>query len=317
MRVLITGAAGFIGSHLAEALLARGDEITAIDSLNDYYDPGMKRANIDQALRSPRYHFHKLDICEETAFREVFRDARPEVVVHLAARAGVRPSLQHPRLYHEVNILGSQHVLDACRDFDISHLVFASTSSVYGGSTQRPYTESDPVMRPVSPYAATKRMNELMAHVYHHVHGLNVTLLRFFTAYGPRQRPDMAIHLFTRKMLAGEPITLFGDGASARDYTYVDDIIDGVVKAVDRPFAYEILNLGEARTTRLDALVELLEAATGVSAHIEWKPFQAGDVEVTHADIGHARNLLGYAPRFTMEEGLARFVDWYRNERMS
>jgi len=312
MRILVTGAAGFIGSHLAETLLQRGDTVAALDCFNDYYDPAVKRRNIAEASMHPEYTLHETDICDEDGLRAVFTAFKPEVVVHLAARAGVRPSLRDPNLYHRVNVIGSQHVLDACRDFEVSHLVFASTSSVYGGSRDVPFRESDPVMKPVSPYAATKRMNELMAHVYHHVYGLRVTMLRFFTVYGPRQRPDMAIHLFARKLLAGEALPLFGDGTSARDYTYIDDIIDGVVKAVDRPFGYEIFNLGENQTTRLDGLVDLLSKALGVTARVERKPFQPGDVEITCADINHARDALGYAPRFGMEEGLARFVAWLR-----
>jgi len=317
MRVLITGVAGFIGSHLAEALLARGDEVVGIDNFNDYYDPAIKRQNLAIAQASTAFQLHEIDICDEAALREVFSKTSPEVVVHLAARAGVRPSLQDPNLYHRVNVIGGQHMLDACRDFAPSHLVFASTSSVYGGSMDVPFQETNPVMKPVSPYAATKRLNELMAHVYHHVYGLQVTMLRFFTVYGPRQRPDMAIHLFTKKILAGEPIALFGDGSSARDYTYVDDIIDGVVKAVDKPFGYEIFNLGEQHTTRLDGLVTLIEQAVGKPAQIDWKPFQMGDVEITYADISHAREKLGYAPRFSMEEGIARFVEWFEQKELA
>ncbi|HEX72118.1 MAG TPA: NAD-dependent epimerase/dehydratase family protein, partial [Candidatus Hydrogenedentes bacterium] len=215
-------------------------------------------------------------------------------------------------LYHRVNVIGSQHVLDACRDFAPSHLVFASSSSVYGGSTAVPFAESDPVMRPISPYAATKRMNELQAHVYSHLYGVRVTMLRFFTVYGPRQRPDMAIHKFTRAILRGEPVPMFGDGSTRRDYTYIDDIIDGVLRCVDTPFDYEIFNLGEQRTTTLCDLIAIIEKAVGKAAVIDRKPPQPGDVEVTYADISHARDRLGYDPRFDMEEGVRRFVDWFR-----
>jgi UDP-glucuronate 4-epimerase len=244
--------------------------------------------------------------------RGVFERERPDVVVHLAARAGVRPSLKDPNLYHRVNVIGSQHILDACRDFKPSHLVFASSSSVYGGSTDVPFKETDPVMRPISPYAATKRMNELQAHVYSHVYGVNVTMLRFFTVYGPRQRPDMAIHMFTRALLQGDAIPMFGDGTTRRDYTYIDDIIDGVVRCVDRPFRYEIFNLGEHHTTSLRELIDLVAKHTGQPARIDQKSLQPGDVEITYADINHARDLLGYNPVFTMDEGIARFVAWYR-----
>ena len=311
-RVLITGVAGFIGSSLADALLRRGDAVIGLDNFNTYYDPAVKRRNLAGALKSERFALHETDICDEAALRAVFTDTNPEVVVHLAARAGVRPSLEDPNLYHRVNVIGSQHILDACRDFKPSHLVFASSSSVYGGSLSVPFTESDPVMRPISPYAATKRMNELQAHVYSHIYGVNVTMLRFFTVFGPRQRPDMAIHMFTRKILNGDPVPMFGDGSSRRDYTYVDDIIDGVVRCVDRPFAYEIFNLGESHTTSLRELIELIEKHTGKTAVIEPKPDQPGDVPITYADIEHARALLNYRPGTTVDDGIRQFVAWFR-----
>jgi UDP-glucuronate 4-epimerase len=311
-RVLVTGAAGFIGSHLTDALLARGDEVLGLDEFNDYYDPAVKRANLAGALAHPGFALVEADICDEAALRAAFERFRPEVVVHLAARAGVRPSLQDPNLYHRVNVIGGQHILDACRDFGPSHLVFASSSSVYGGSTAVPFTEEDPVMRPISPYAATKRMNELQAHVYSHLYGLNVTMLRFFTVYGPRQRPDMAIHKFTRNLLRGEPIPVFGDGSTRRDYTYIDDIVQGLLGCVDTPLRYEILNLGESRTTTLAELVEMVARHAGRPAVIDRRPVQPGDVEITYADISRARRLVGYAPRFDMDEGIRRFVAWYR-----
>ena len=313
-KVLVTGAAGFIGSHLAETLLNRGDCVVGLDEFNDYYDPALKRANIARASAHPNYRMVEADICDEPALRAVFDAERPDVVVHLAARAGVRPSLQDPNLYHRVNVIGGQHILDACRDYTPSHLVFASSSSVYGGSTAVPFSETDPVMRPISPYAATKRMNELQGHVYSHIYGLNVTMLRFFTVYGPRQRPDMAIRMFTRNILEGRTVPMFGDGSTRRDYTFIEDIIDGVVRCVDRPFRYEIFNLGESHTTSLAELIELIAKHAGKPAVIDRKPLQPGDVEITYADVSHARELLGYAPRFSMDEGIARFVAWYRTE---
>ena len=313
-NVLITGAAGFIGSHLAEALLARGDAVTGLDNFNTYYDPGIKRANIANAAAQARFTLCEADLCDETAVRGLFERGQFDVVVHLAARAGVRPSLKDPNLYHRVNVIGGQHILDACRDFGPAHLVFASSSSVYGGSTDVPFKETDPVMRPISMYAATKRMNELQGHVYSHLYGLKVTMLRFFTVYGPRQRPDMAIHKFTRAILNGEPMPMFGDGSTQRDYTYIDDIIDGVVRCVDTPFDYEVFNLGEHHTTRLKDLISLIEACTGREAKIDRQPMQPGDVTITFADIEHARGKLGYNPRFSMEEGIRRFVDWYRGQ---
>lgn len=311
-RILVTGAAGFIGSHLVDTLLARGDEVLGVDNFNTYYDPAIKRGNLSQAEGMDRFSLSEIDICDEAALRGAFEAFQPEVVVHLAARAGVRPSLQDPNLYHRVNVIGGQHILDACRDFKTSHLVFASSSSVYGGSKEVPFRETDPVMTPVSPYAATKRMNELQAHVYHHIYGVRTTMLRFFTVYGPRQRPDMAIHKFTKMILAGEPIPMFGDGSTYRDYTYIDDIIDGVVRCVDTPFDYEIFNLGESHTTSLRELITLIERHTGREAIIDEQPMQAGDVEKTYANVDHARAKLGYAPRFTMDEGIKRFVAWYR-----
>lgn len=312
-RVLVTGAAGFIGSSLVDRLLGRGDTVLGFDDFNAYYDPAIKRANVAAALSNERFQLIEADICDEAAIDAAFEACKPQVVVHLAARAGVRPSLRDPNLYHRVNVIGSQHVLDACRAFKPSHLVFASSSSVYGGLTQVPFTETMDVSRPISPYAATKRMNELMAHVYSHVYGLNVTLLRFFTAYGPRQRPDMAIHKFVKAIDAGERVPMYGDGTTRRDYTYIDDIIDGVVKAIDRPFRYEIFNLGEQHTTSLGELIDIVSRHVGKPARIDRQPAQAGDVEITYADISKARTMLGYAPGYSLEEGVRRFVDWYRS----
>jgi len=311
-RVLVTGAAGFIGSHLTDRLLARGDAVIGFDDFNDYYDPAVKWRNIDRALEHGGFVLYEADLCLAHRVREVFERERPEVVVHLAARAGVRPSLKDPNLYHRVNVIGSQHVLDACREFAPSHLVFASSSSVYGGCTEVPFREDNPVHRPISPYAATKRMNELQAHVYSHVYGLNVTMLRFFTVYGPRQRPDMAIHKFTRLIDEGRPVPMYGDGTTKRDYTYIDDIIDGVLRCVDTPFQYEIFNLGEHDTTSLRELIDLIAKHVGKPARIDQQPLQPGDVTTTYADVDHARERLGYNPRFSMDEGIRRFVDWYR-----
>lgn len=311
-RVLVTGAAGFIGSWLCERLLSRGDAVLGVDAMVDNYDPAIKRRNLTAALASDRFRLEEIDICDETRIRAAFEAFRPDVVVHLAARAGVRASLQDPNMYHRVNVIGSQHILDACRDFAPGHVVFASSSSVYGGSTAVPFTEDDPVARPISPYAATKRMNELQAHVYHHVYGVRVTLLRFFTVYGPRQRPDMAIHKFVRLISRGEPVPMFGDGSTRRDYTYIGDIIDGVVRCVDRPFDYEVMNLGEHHTTSLAELIDLIARHVGRPAVIDPQPVQPGDVSITYASIEKAQRLIGYAPRTSMEEGIARFVRWRR-----
>ncbi|MBI1321402.1 MAG: NAD-dependent epimerase/dehydratase family protein [Candidatus Hydrogenedens sp.] len=310
--ILITGAAGFIGSHLSERLLARADRVAGLDCFNDYYDPAIKRANLTASHSHPEFSLHETDICHREALFEVFRTVRPDVVVHLAARAGVRPSLLDPQLYHEVNVKGSQNLLDACREYPVQNLVFASSSSVYGGSDRVPFREDDPVHGPVSMYAATKRMNELQAHVHSHLYGLNVSMMRFFTVYGPRQRPDMAINKFTRMIAAGQPIPMFGDGTTRRDYTYIDDIVDGLVRTIDRPRPYEVYNLGESDTTELRELIQLLGELLGVEPVIDHQPLQPGDVPLTYADISKARELLGYDPQVPIREGLRRYVEWFK-----
>ena len=313
-RILVTGAAGFIGSHVVETLLARGDRVAALDEFNDYYEPALKRANVAEALKNPQYTLYEADIRNESKVREIFEREQPEVVVHLAARAGVRPSLKDPNLYHTVNVIGSQHILDACREYKPSHLVFASSSSVYGASVDVPFSEDNPVAAPISPYAATKRMNELMAHVYSHVYGLHVTMLRFFTVYGPRQRPDMAIRRFTQLIDEGKPIPMFGDGSTRRDYTFITDIIAGVIAAIDRPFRYEIFNLGGHETTSLRELITLISDALGKPACIETLPNQPGDVTITYADVAKAHRLLDYAPQVPIRDGIRRFVEWYTSQ---
>ncbi|HOK09383.1 MAG TPA: GDP-mannose 4,6-dehydratase [Candidatus Hydrogenedens sp.] len=312
MKVLITGVAGFIGSSLADRLIMFKNRVIGIDDFSPTYKPEIKRRYIEGATKSEYFKLYEADICNRDAIYEIFEQESPEVVVHLAARAGVRPSLQNPEEYYRVNIIGSQNILDACRDFQPSHLVFASSSSVYGGSKAIPYSEVDPVMFPISPYAVTKRTNELQAHVYSSVYGVNVTMLRFFTVYGPRQRPDMGIHKFTKQILHGEPVILFGDGSSARDYTYIDDILDGLIKSIERPFRYEIFNLGESRTTKLIDLIEIISEAVGKPVEINWQPRQPGDVEITFADITHARTLLDYRPCIPIEEGIRRYVRWFK-----
>ena len=315
-KILVTGAAGFIGSHVCDALLARGDRVVGIDNFDTFYDPAIKRRNLAGALANNSFTLHELDITDEPKLARVFEETRPDVVVHLAARAGVRPSLEDPNLYHRVNIIGSQHILDACRHYPVSHLVFASSSSVYGGIEETPFRETMTCDRPVSPYAATKRMNELLAHVYHHVYGLKVTLLRFFTVYGPRQRPEMAIHKFTRIIDEGDNVPMFGDGSSRRDYTFIDDILDGLLKAVDTPMDYEIFNLGESHTTSLYGLIGMLGEILGKQVNIQPLPFPPSDMETTFADISKARRMLGYDPHTTMRDGLAHFVDWYQTQKV-
>jgi UDP-glucuronate 4-epimerase len=314
MTILVTGGAGFIGSHLGERLLKEGQSVACVDNFNDFYDPARKRRNLATAQEHPGFTLHEVDVCDGEALRAAFAAARPDVVVHLAAWAGVRPSLRWPQRYVAVNVGGTTNVLECCREAGVTRLVFGSSSSVYGNTAAIPFREEDPAVQPISPYAATKRAGELLCHTYHHLYSLNVTCLRFFTVYGPRQRPDLAIHKFTRLIDTGQPMEMYGDGTSQRDYTYVDDLIDGVVRAIDRDLGYEIINLGEARTVALRELIALLENALGKKAIIKRFPPQPGDVERTYADVTKAERLLGYHPQTPIEEGLERFVAWYREE---
>ncbi|MGQ0552062.1 MAG: GDP-mannose 4,6-dehydratase [Planctomycetota bacterium] len=311
--VLVTGAAGFIGSHLSERLLARGDAVIGLDNFNTFYDPAIKRRNLAGLLGQPRFALVEGDIRDAAGVRRIFSERRPTAVVHLAAMAGVRPSLADPALYHDVNGTGTAVLLQAAHDAGLSRFVFGSSSSVYGGNTKVPFHEDDDVSRPVSPYAATKRANELTCHVFSHLYGMDIAALRFFTVYGPRQRPEMAIHKFVRHVEQGLPLPAFGDGSSERDYTYIDDILDGVLKALDRSRGFRIYNLGESATISLRALVTEIGRATGKEPVVDWQPSQPGDVHRTHADITRARSELGYAPSVGIAEGLRRFVAWYRS----
>jgi UDP-glucuronate 4-epimerase len=310
--VLLTGGAGFIGSHLAERLHARGDSLVVIDDFNDYYDPAIKRRNVASLQGQDRYTLVEGDIRDAATVSRLFDEHDVDVVVHLAARAGVRPSLEDPLLYERTNGVGTVNLLEGARRRGVERFVFGSSSSVYGANEKLPFGEDDPVNGPVSPYAATKRANELMCYTYSHLFDMKVTCLRFFTVYGPRQRPEMAIHKFTRLIDRGEPVPFFGDGSSRRDYTFIDDIVQGVVKAIDRPFDYEIINLGESNTVTLAELVELIEGTLGKKANLDRRPSQPGDVPATYADISKARRLLDYAPHTLPEEGIRKFVAWYR-----
>ena len=314
-HVLVTGGAGFIGSHLSRRLLDRGDCVTVLDDFNDFYDPARKRANVAPFLESGGYRLIEGDIRDEALVDRLFTDAELTAVVHLAARAGVRPSLAEPVLYEDVNCIGTLRLLEAARRHGPEVFVFGSSSSVYGINEKVPFSEEDPVDRPISPYATTKRTGELLCYNYHHLHGLKTSCLRFFTVYGPAQRPEMAIHKFTRLLADGEPVPLFGDGGSRRDYTYIDDIVDGVVAALDLAPDFEIVNLGGAETTALIDLVRWLAEELAVEPRIDYLPDQPGDVPVTFADVSKASRLLGYAPRVPIRSGLRRFVDWYRSTR--
>jgi UDP-glucuronate 4-epimerase len=308
-RILVTGGAGFIGSHTTERLLARGDEVVVLDNFNDAYDPAIKRANA-AALQGARIVTG--DIRDRELVRKLFADGRFDAVVHLAAMAGVRPSLLDPLHYEDVNMRGTMTLLEEARARRGLRFVFASSSSVYGARDKVPFSEADDIPHPVSPYAATKRAGELMCYTYHHLFGVPISCLRFFTVYGPRQRPEMAIAKFTRSILDGEPIPFFGDGSTRRDYTYVDDIVDGVLAALDRCSGYDIYNLGESATTSLSELVDALSKAIGKPAILDRQPNQPGDVPLTCADVSKARARLGYEPRTPVADGLARYVAWYR-----
>jgi UDP-glucuronate 4-epimerase len=316
MNVLVTGGAGFIGSHLVEQLIERGHRLSVIDDFNDFYDPAVKRRNVKAFTR--RAQIVEADIRDAARLREIFAGNRFDAIFHLAARAGVRPSLAQPQLYTQVNIVGTQNLLELAREFGIERFVFASSSSVYGVNQKVPFSEDDPIFRPISPYAATKLAGEALCHVYHHLYGLDVVCLRFFTVYGPRQRPDLAIHKFTRAISRGQPVEIYGDPAKAgRDYTYIDDILQGVLACLDKDFGFEIINLGESRTVKLLELVGLIEKALGKRAEIRQLPPQPGDVPITCADITKAKRLLDYRPQVAIEDGISRFVDWFRKQPLT
>ncbi len=314
MNFLVTGGAGFIGSHVCERLLNDGHEVCAFDDLNDFYSPAIKQSAIRhlQSLAKP-FSFVQGDLCDRLALEEVFANTRFDQVIHLAARAGVRPSLLEPALYQRVNVEGTVNLLEAARARGVKKCTIASSSSVYGVNAKVPFSESDPIFSAISPYAASKLACEALGHVYHHVYGMDVAMLRFFTVYGPRQRPDLAIHKFASLITAGKPIPVFGDGSTARDYTFVSDTVSGVIACTQREFGFDIFNLGESQTVRLDYLIALLEKALGKAAIIDRQPPQPGDVPITFADISKARTRLGYNPNVKIEEGIPKFVEWFRS----
>ncbi len=316
MKILLTGAAGFIGSHFAEALLEEGHQVISIDNLNPFYDPAIKERNLlkitEKMGNSGQFIDLRGDIRDTVFIREVFKTHQPQEVVHLAAMAGVRPSIADPVTYQEVNIRGTMNLLESMKEFGVSRMIFASSSSVYGNNPKVPFSEDDNVDHPISPYAATKKAGELICYTYHHLYQFMIVALRFFTVYGPRQRPEMAIHKFTRLIDEGRPVPMFGDGTSKRDYTFITDIIDGMKRVRKIQSGFHLYNLGESRTTSLSDLIHLIEEAMGKKANIQNLPQQPGDVNITYADISRARKELGYDPHTTMEEGIQRFVAWYR-----
>jgi UDP-glucuronate 4-epimerase len=313
MNFLVTGGAGFIGSHVCERLLRDGHGVWAFDDLNPFYDPQFKQRNLReiQSLAKP-FEFVHGDITDRAALDEIFSSVKFDQVIHLAARAGVRPSLEQPALYQRVNVEGTVNVLEAARKSGVKKIIIASSSSVYGVNSKVPFSESDPIVSAISPYAASKLACEALGHVYHHVYKMDVTMLRFFTVYGPRQRPDLATCKFAKLITAGKPIPVFGDGSTARDYTFVSDTVDGVVAATRKEFGYEIFNLGESETVSLSRMIGLLEAALGQKAIIDRQPLQPGDVPITFADISKARARLGYHPQVRFEQGIKLFADWFR-----
>ncbi|MCB9852629.1 MAG: GDP-mannose 4,6-dehydratase [Phycisphaerales bacterium] len=308
--ILVTGGAGFIGSHLCEALLARGDRVVAYDSFDPFYDIAIKRRNIETLQKTAGFRLIEADIRDLAAAEKALEGV--DCVVHLAARAGVRPSIEQPLVYQDVNVGGLNVMLEAARSRGIKRFVFASSSSVYGNNPKVPFSEDDRVDNPISPYAATKKAGELICHTYHHLFGMDITCLRFFTVYGARQRPDLAIHKFTSLINAGKAIPVFGDGSMMRDHTYIDDIIRGVVASIDHCGGYRIYNLGESRPVSLSDLIAAIEKALGKKAIIDRKPVPPGDVQTTYADVSRAQAELGYEPRTHLADGLAKFVEWFR-----
>jgi UDP-glucuronate 4-epimerase len=315
--ILVTGGAGFIGSHVCERLLSNGIKVICLDNFDTFYDPKIKIQNAeDVAKKFPDlFELATGDIRNPEQVKGILRKNKVDLVVHLAARAGVRPSIAEPLLYQDVNIRGTIVLLEACKENGIGNFIFASSSSVYGENQRVPFAEKDLDIQPVSPYGATKRAGELLCYSYHHLYGMNIACLRIFTAYGPRQRPEMAIHKFTRLIDRGEKIPMYGDGSSRRDYTYIDDLIDGMLGVIDRHKGFEIYNLGESQTTSLKKLIRLIEEALGKKADIETMEFQPGDVSVTYADITRAKRMLKYHPKVKIKEGIQRFVEWYKRAK--
>lgn len=308
--ILVTGGAGFIGSHLCEHLLKMNHQVVCVDNFNSFYDPVIKERNISSVKNNREFSLFKADIRNRDELSDIFKKSRPELIIHLAAMPGVRPSIENPFLFFDVNVTGTLVVLETMRSFGINKMIFASSSSVYGNNSKVPFSESDPVENQISPYASSKRACELLCYTYHSLYKFDIFCLRFFTVYGPRQRPDLAIHKFTSRILENKPIQVFGDGNTSRDYTYISDIIEGIYKSVTRLKGFNIYNLGESRTISLSNMIETLESALGKEAIKKFLPPQPGDVERTFADISKARNELNYDPVFDFKKGIEEFVRW-------
>jgi len=316
VNFLVTGGAGFIGSHVCERLLEENHSVWTLDDLNPFYEPMLKQENLSKIRDlEGRFTFIQGDLLDQGCLATLFGEVKFDQIIHLAARAGVRPSLDQPALYQRVNVEGTVHLLEAARKAGVRKATIASSSSVYGVNSKVPFSESDPIFAAISPYAASKLACEALGHVYHHVYGMDVAVLRFFTVYGARQRPDLAIHKFARLIAKGKPIPVFGDGSSARDYTYVSDTVDGIMACTKREFGYEIFNLGDSQPIKLNYLIGLLENALGQKALLHTQPPQPGDVPITYADITKAEKALAYHPRVKIEEGIPLFVDWFQRSR--
>ncbi|MDD2440423.1 MAG: SDR family NAD(P)-dependent oxidoreductase [Methanosarcinaceae archaeon] len=315
MTILVTGCAGFIGSSVVDRLLDSGEEVVGLDNMDSYYEPSIKKKNIEHNLQNPNFYFKQTDIRDLKALEKIFKNFKIETIIHLAARAGVRPSIEAPLLYEDVNIKGTLNLLELSKIHKPANLIVASSSSVYGINKKVPFRETDNVDKAISPYAASKKACETFCYTYHHLYGLPIVCLRFFTVYGPRQRPEMAIHKFTRLIDEGLEIQMYGDGTSKRDYTYISDIVDGIIRSMDIKEGYEILNLGNSKVVELRYLIHLIEKNLGKKAIIKQLPDQPGDVPITYSDISKAKELLGYAPQTSIEEGIEKFVKWYRGEK--
>lgn len=319
MNFFITGGAGFIGSSLSEQLMKQGNKVVAIDNFCDFYNSKIKENNIKDLQKNPNFQIYRKDIRDKQAIKKIFDENQIDIVMHLAAMAGVRPSIENPILYQEVNCMGTQNILEEMKAHNIKNLVMASSSSVYGNCKQVPFREDMVVDYAISPYAATKKANEVMTHVYHKLFGMNVIMLRFFTVYGPKQRPDLAINKFTRLMLDNKEIPMFGDGTTSRDYTYIDDIVDGIIKsceyAMNNQDVYEILNIGNSSPVSLKEMINTIGQALGIQPKIKQLPMQPGDVDRTYADISKAKKLIGYEPRILFEQGIQNFVNWYKENQ--
>jgi len=315
MNIVVTGGAGFIGSHLCEKLIDSGLKIICVDNFDNFYSPAIKENNLSGVIGGSYFKLYRSDICSLDQMEEIFSKNSIDMVIHLAARAGVRPSIEKPFLYEKVNILGTMNLLECCKRYNISKFIFASSSSVYGGNKKIPFSEEDNVDLPISPYAATKKAGELICYTYHNLYKISIFCFRLFTVYGPRQRPEMAIHKFTRQILNGENIEIYGDGSSSRDYTYIDDVISGILSGLEQIGGFEVINLGNSNTVKLIDLIRLIEITTGEKGQLKFTGNQPGDVFITCADIRKARKMLKYLPKTNIKEGLAKFVKWYKEKR--